>query len=571
MLFVFRDDFLDDPSSGASTEDLMDASSLNPSTSSSATLRLSASKISPVPARPSSKTEGLKKKLQSSLDAQIRFLIKKCRTLAGAEGTHAGSRGLGNTSSLPLFSLDTSRAVMLLDRSTSHGGESPEYITSLVEEVRNLKGGLDVSVLENHCQNGNNEDIQSIKDFIFRQSDSLRGRAGSPASTNSGSAAGVGMLAVAAAAAAASAAAGKQSTPELPSFETWLSLSHLIYDVLLPVRGGSVYHDGSGGITYLQGDVTDHDAVGRLGKNSIEAVVVRLEGCRGLDRKFSTSWCQRTLPVAQDVYMKDLPACYPTALHKAQLEKALHAFSSMVKGPSVHLFMEKLEEECTSIWKSGRQLCDAVSLTGKPCIHQRHHTETSDLPESDIKPHSSGRQVLQKSGDAVVEGFAIALLLVAILKIGSNVVPVNINNVGWKKPVTSSEQFIAYVGFEHECPYGHRFLLSASHLKDLGLPYSLEEHDYSSNGSSDRISAESLLPKNYSMHDKFHPHSNGQSTGSMDKDMKMKKLKETPANGIQQDYTDNFFSRSEKDRYKSSHVHPHYAQFGKAMKRTFTI
>ncbi|KAK1364719.1 hypothetical protein POM88_040280 [Heracleum sosnowskyi] len=78
-------------------------------------------------------------------------------------------------------------------------------------------------------------------------------------------------------------------------------------------------------------------------------------------------------------------------MHKAHLEKALGAFSSMVKGPAVQLYLKKLEEECTSIWSSGRQLCDAVSLTGKSCMHQRHDVGScNQLAQDEIKPHSSG-------------------------------------------------------------------------------------------------------------------------------------------------------------------------------------
>jgi hypothetical protein len=44
----------------------------------------------------------------------------------------------------------------------------------------------------------------------------------------------------------------------------------------------------------------------------------------------------------------------------------------MVRGPAVSLFAEKLQADCEAVWHAGRQLCDAESLTGKPCIHQVH-------------------------------------------------------------------------------------------------------------------------------------------------------------------------------------------------------
>ncbi|KAM1342283.1 hypothetical protein ACFX2F_006622 [Malus domestica] len=176
-------------------------------------------------ARPVSKSESsFRKKLHSSLEAQICFLIKKSRTLSGSESSHGGSRS-GGANSAPLFSLDASRAVLLLDRSTNQRGESLEFATGLVEDVLNGKATLDSLLLESHGGSVNN--------------------------SSSGSAAGVGMVAVAAASAASSSAApaasssaapatsGKQmSTPELPNFQIWLSSSQQVLHGILSAKGG---------------------------------------------------------------------------------------------------------------------------------------------------------------------------------------------------------------------------------------------------------------------------------------------------------------------------------------------
>ncbi|KAM1100061.1 hypothetical protein ACFX2I_006606 [Malus domestica] len=176
-------------------------------------------------ARPVSKSESsFRKKLHSSLEAQICFLIKKSRTLSGSESSHGGSRS-GGANSAPLLSLDASRAVLLLDRSTNQRGESLEFATGLVEDVLNGKATLDSLLLESHGGSVNN--------------------------SSSGSAAGVGMAAVAAASAASSSAApaasssaapatsGKQmSTPELPNFQIWLSSSQQILHGILSAKGG---------------------------------------------------------------------------------------------------------------------------------------------------------------------------------------------------------------------------------------------------------------------------------------------------------------------------------------------
>ncbi|XP_058108313.1 uncharacterized protein LOC131251562 isoform X2 [Magnolia sinica] len=398
VLFVFLDDFSDGPIPGHHGMDSADASSVDQSSAVSGLPRpgLPANGSSSVVmlARSMSKAEGsFRKKLQSSLEAQIRFLIKKCRTLAGSEVSHSVSRGGTNMSSSPLFSLDASRAVVLLDRAANRKGESLDIAMGIVEEVFSGNVASDILLLENHCQSSNKEDIQSIKEFIHRQSDTLRGRGGLATNSNSSPASGVGMVAVAAAAAAASAASGKTfSTPELPSFENWLSSSQLILKALLSARR-FVSEKGSGGEACLRRNATSiqFEGIAPIGTDTIEAAISCLESGRGLNMKFSMSWCERALPDAKEIYLKDLPACYPTSHHEAQLGKALRAFKSMVKGPALQAFAKRLEDECTSIWKSGRQLCDVVSLTGKPCVHQRHNSETSNLHLQDvIKPHSSG-------------------------------------------------------------------------------------------------------------------------------------------------------------------------------------
>lgn len=400
MLFVFVDDFLDVLNSGSSVEESTDSSSFNQSSGLSSVARSNApakgSGSVVVLARPVSKSEGgFRKKLQSSLEAQIRFLIKKCRTLSGSESGHTGSRSGAVSSSAPLFSLDASRSVVLLDRSANLRGESLEFATDLVEDILNGKATPDSLLLERHSQNANKEDILSIKEFIYRQSDILRGKGGLVTGTNSGSAAGVGMVAVAAAAAAASASAGSGktlTTPELPSLEIWLSSSQLILNGILSAKRSCIDEtevvkrkprQRNTGSAQVEGTSRVMDP--------LDVAVYLLENSRGLNTKFSTSWCEKALPTAKNEYLKDLPACYATAQHEAHLEKALRAFLSMVRGPAVQLFAKKLEDECTSIWKSGRQLCDAVSLTGKPCMHQRHNVDTGE-PHNDAaaKPHSSG-------------------------------------------------------------------------------------------------------------------------------------------------------------------------------------
>ncbi|CAD6248912.1 unnamed protein product [Miscanthus lutarioriparius] len=334
LLFVFEDDAVDVSSAAASSDDMGDASSSNQgSTSDGLSKQSLASKSSGsvvMLARAANKSEGNSgKKLHSSLEGQIRVLLKKCRVLAGMEPGHIGPRVV----------------VALLERYINKKREPLDIIAGLFEDSLCSKSPLDILSLENNYNPANNDDFQLIKDFIFRQSDALRGRGGYSSNASAGSVSGVGMVAAAAAAAAASAASGKPvNAPDLPTFDKWFSISTSILTALL--SGRNVLSGQSESKTHTS-PIEKNDQLPAAGSNAIEIALYR-------------AW---------------------------KLQKALRSFGSMVKGPAVRVFSKKLEDECRAIWESGRQQCDAVSLTGRPCKHRRH----GDFSSSDaMKQHSSG-------------------------------------------------------------------------------------------------------------------------------------------------------------------------------------
>ena len=114
------------------------------------------SQVNPGSSRPGSKTEGsFRKKIQVSTEAQIRFLLKKCRTLASVagEGGSSGSaaaalRGLtggvntfGGAGNGALFALDQSRAVVFIDRASNRQGAGLEEISDVLANfLRNTEG-----------------------------------------------------------------------------------------------------------------------------------------------------------------------------------------------------------------------------------------------------------------------------------------------------------------------------------------------------------------------------------------------------------------------------------------------
>ncbi|OEL29060.1 hypothetical protein BAE44_0009921 [Dichanthelium oligosanthes] len=391
LLFVFEDDAVDVSSAAASLDDMGDTFSSNQGPASDGlSKQSSASKGSGsvvMLARAANKSESSSgKKLHSSLEGQIRVLLKKCRVLASMEPGHIGPRAVSNMGHhVPLFSLDTSRIVALLERSINKKQEPLDIIAGLFEDSLSSKSPLDILSLENNYHPTNHDDFQLIKEFIFRQSDVLRGRGGYSSNATAGSVAGVGMVAAAAAAAAVSAAAGKPvNAPDLPSFDKWLSISTSILTALL--SGRNALSGLSESKTHTNPS-EKNDQLPAGGSNAIDITLSCLESNNGLNMKFSSSWCQRALPAAKEMYLKGLPAFYSTSMHEVQLQKALRSFCSMVKGPAVRVFSKKLEDECRTIWESGRQQCDAVSLTGRPCKHRRH----GDFSSSDAgDPHSSG-------------------------------------------------------------------------------------------------------------------------------------------------------------------------------------
>lgn len=366
-LFVFNDEFSD---GSLDTEDIDVTKSSN-------------SMI--IVQRPASKTEGsFRKKIQSALDSQIRFLLMKSRTLVSSKfGTRVSS---SLPSYLALFSLDNSMCVALLDRSRNCRGGSLDLVTTLLEDSINKPKSMtsDGFMLENFNTTPYTEDVHVIKDFIYRQFVTLKSKGTSLTNSNVGSISGAGVVAAAAAAAVSTASGKKVSTPKLPSLDIWTFTSSLILDALLSVRKqfmGEIFQASTGG-SHFSSKVKD--------TRQVEASISWLQCSRGLNLKFSKSWCERDLPSARGVYLKDLPDRYSTALHESHMEKALQAFQTMVRGPAVPLFAKRLEDECKAIWESGRQLCDVISLTGRPCVHQRHSVDGLTLTSTDTKQHSSG-------------------------------------------------------------------------------------------------------------------------------------------------------------------------------------
>ncbi|KAB2606638.1 hypothetical protein D8674_006355 [Pyrus ussuriensis x Pyrus communis] len=96
------------------------------------------------------------------------------------------------------------------------------------------------------------------------------------------------------------------------------------------------------------------------------------------------------------------------------------------------------------------------------------------------------------------------------LQIGSNVVSVDLNKMS-----PSLKHVIVYVGFEHECPHGHRVLLNPEHLNELGTSYQVPKE--SQENSDHSLPDNSKLSRN-GFRGKVHRDSNRMAATAANKE-----------------------------------------------------
>ncbi len=53
-----------------------------------------------------------------------------------------------------------------------------------------------------------------------------------------------------------------------------------------------------------------------------------------------------------------------------QVAVAKKVYMQHARGPATEKYMAQLEKDCDKMWKGGRQLCEAVSLTGSHCVNE---------------------------------------------------------------------------------------------------------------------------------------------------------------------------------------------------------
>lgn len=113
-----------------------------------------------------------------------------------------------------------------------------------------------------------------------------------------------------------------------------------------------------------------------------------------IDVRFSEGRCGKVLPLASSAYQEGLPSHYTAEYHERKLARAYQMFSTHARGPAFQRYAQQLQEDCNLIWKSGRQMCEVLSLTGNHCINPLHRTpENADEVSMEecplLMPHRS--------------------------------------------------------------------------------------------------------------------------------------------------------------------------------------
>ncbi|XP_011865598.1 PREDICTED: protein SMG8 isoform X1 [Vollenhovia emeryi] len=134
------------------------------------------------------------------------------------------------------------------------------------------------------------------------------------------------------------------------------------------------------------------------------------------DVKFSKSRCSKILPRALQAYQENLPQHYTRAYHESKLAHAMTVFEMHARGPLFEEFSEKLQAECDKHWRTGRQMCEVLSLTGHPCTNPVHRggsegagggdqaeprEDDSELP---VREHCSGVRYVSTCNCGRIQG-----------------------------------------------------------------------------------------------------------------------------------------------------------------------
>ncbi|KAI8967704.1 hypothetical protein BDF20DRAFT_908286 [Mycotypha africana] len=118
-----------------------------------------------------------------------------------------------------------------------------------------------------------------------------------------------------------------------------------------------------------------------------------------IETVFSKSRSLKIMKKCLEIYLQDSPPFYPERYHLLKRAHVLRLYHSLARGPCMLDYANELERECDTIWKSGREGCEHISLTEKACRLKLGHEHAAVKQKTgrderstfvDPKKHNSG-------------------------------------------------------------------------------------------------------------------------------------------------------------------------------------
>ena len=82
---------------------------------------------------------------------------------------------------------------------------------------------------------------------------------------------------------------------------------------------------------------------------------------------------------------------YSARMHRVALRRALQLLHGWARGPAREMAAKKLMASCDSLWSAGgRRRCEAVSVTGRPCVLKAGHAEIHRGESAFLRAVASG-------------------------------------------------------------------------------------------------------------------------------------------------------------------------------------
>lgn len=118
--------------------------------------------------------------------------------------------------------------------------------------------------------------------------------------------------------------------------------------------------------------------------DEIGAAIDAVPAMRSPERTLSHSICTNAVRAALDVYRNEpWPTLYGSDVHDVRLKAAIVEFDRLAYGSCVKAFAERLRSDCLDLWTSGRQRCEARSLSDRQCTlpfgHDSAHRSNATL------------------------------------------------------------------------------------------------------------------------------------------------------------------------------------------------